>query len=343
MRVAKSVWFLAAITVVVHLICITQYGYFRDELYYLACGEHLDWGYVDQPPLIGLIAWLIRHTLGTSLFAIRILPVLAHASLVALTGAIAARLGGSRFAQLTAALCTMIAPLDLACGQFLSMNCFEPLLWMGCVYAYLAGRRWILFGTLAGIGLENKHSILFFGLAFVIGLLFSEDRRELIRPRIWIGGAIAFAIFLPNLIWEVQHNYATVELLNNIAHSHKNAPVTPWSFFAGQIILMNPITFPVWLSGVIWLMRQPRYRALGVTFIALFIEFVAMKGKIYYLGPAYPMLYAAGGIVIERALSMRWRPAVIAAIAAGGAIIAPLAIPILPVNTFIDYQQRLHL
>src|SRR5436305_626547 len=208
MRVAKSVWFLAAITVVAHLICITQYGYFRDELSYLACGEHLDFGYVDQPPLSGLIA---------------------------------------------------------------------------------------------------------------------------------------FAIFLPHLIWEVQHNYATVELLNSVAHSHKNAPVTPWSFFAGQIILMDPITFPVWLSGVIWLMRQPRYRALGVTFIALFIEFVAMKGKIYYLGPAYPMLYAAGGIVSERALSIRWRPAVIAAIAAGGAIIAPLAIPILPVNTFIDYQQRLHL
>src|SRR5205814_10511175 len=152
MRVAKSVWFLAAITVVVHLICITQYGYFRDELYYLACGEHLDFVYVDQPPLIGLIAWLVRHTLGTSLFAIRILPVLAHASLVALTGAIAARLRGSRFAQLTAALCTMTAPLYLACGHFLSTNCFEPLLRKRRVQAYLPAIPWHFFGKFHGIG-----------------------------------------------------------------------------------------------------------------------------------------------------------------------------------------------
>jgi len=334
---------LALATVVLHLICINQYGYFRDELYYLACGEHLDWGYVDQPPLIGLLAFLIRHTLGTSLFAIRIVPVLAHAGIVLLTAAIARRLGASPFAQRLAALCSMIAPLYAALGHFLSMNVFDPLLWMGCVWAYLANRRWLLFGTLAGIGLENKHAILFFGLAFVIGLLFSEDRRELIRPRIWIGGLIAFAIFLPNLIWEWRHHFATLELLNNVAHSHKNAPVTAWSFFTGQILLMNPILLPVWLAGLVWLLRQPRFRALGVTYVALFIEFVVMKGKVYYIGPAYPMLFAAGAIVVDRALAPRWRLAVVTAIVTAGALVMPLALPILPVETFIAYQKRLHL
>lgn len=341
-RVAPTVYVLAALTVVLHLVCITQYGYFRDELYYLACGEHLDWGYVDQPPLIGLIAWLVRHTLGTSLFAIRILPVLAHASLVVLTGAIARKLGASKFAQSLAALCTMLAPLYLAVGHFLSMNVFEPLFWMGCVYAYLS-KRWLTFGVLAGIGLENKHSMLFFGFAFLIGLLFSDDRRELMKPRIWIAGLIAFAIFLPNLIWEVQHHFATLELLNNIAHSHKNAPVTPLSFFTGQIVLMHPLTLPIWIAGVVWLLMQPRFRALGVTFIALFVEFVVLKGKVYYLSPAYPMLFAAGAIVVDRALALRWRPAVIGALVTGGALIAPMALPILPVETFIRYQQRLHL
>jgi len=334
---------LALATVVLHLICINQYGYFRDELYYLACGEHLDWGYVDQPPLIGLLAFLIRHTLGTSLFAIRIIPVLAHGGIVLLTAAIARRLGASPFAQRLAALCSMIAPLYAALGHFLSMNVFDPLLWMGCVWAYLANRRWLLFGTLAGIGLENKHAILFFGLAFVIGLLFSEDRRELIRPRIWIGGLIAFAIFLPNLIWEWRHHFATLELLSNIAHSHKNAPVTAWSFFTGQILLMNPILLPVWLAGLVWLIRQPRFRALGVTYVALFIEFVVMKGKVYYIGPAYPMLFAAGAIVVDRALAARWRLAVVTAIVTAGALVMPLALPILPVETFIAYQKRLHL
>jgi len=341
-RITPAVWVLAAVTVLLHVVVINQYGYFRDELYYLACGEHLDWGYVDQPPLIGLIAWLIRHTLGTSLFAIRILPAIANGALVVLTGAIARKFGASKFAQSIAALCTMIAPLYLALGHFLSMNVFEPLLWMGCVYAYLS-RRWIWFGVLAGIGLENKHSMLFFGLAFVIGLLFSDDRRELLRWPIWIGGLVAFAIFLPNLIWEVQHHFATFELLNNIAHSHKNAPVTPLSFFTGQIVLMHPLNLPIWIAGLVWLLMQPRFRALGVAFIALFIEFVVMKGKVYYIGPAYPMLFAAGAIVVDRALAPRWRPAVVGALVTGGALIAPMALPILPVETFIRYQERLHL
>jgi hypothetical protein len=349
MRIDPMVAMLAGLTLVLHVVCITQYGYFRDELYYLACGEHLDWGYVDQPPMIGLIAWLLRHTIGVSLPAIRILPAIANAALVVLTAAIARRLGASRFAQALAALCTMIAPLYLALGHFLSMNVFEPLLWMGMVSVAIAifqggsEKLWMLFGALAGVSLENKHTTLFFGLALVIGLLFSEHRRTLLRPWIWLGGLIALAIFLPNVIWEVRHHFATFELLNNIAHSHKNAPVTPLSFFTGQIVLMHPLTLPVWLAGLVWLLAQPRYRALGVMWIALFVEFVVMKGKVYYIGPSYPMLFAAGAIVIDRALAPRWRPAVVGALVVGGALIMPLALPILPVETFIAYQHKLHL
>jgi dolichyl-phosphate-mannose-protein mannosyltransferase len=348
MRIEPMVAMLAGLTLLLHLVCISQYGYFRDEMYYLACGEHLDWGYVDQPPMIGLIAWLLRRTIGVSLPAIRILPAIANAALVVLTAAIARRLGASRFAQALAALCTMIAPLYLALGHFLSMNAFEPLLWMGMVYVAIgifqggSEKLWLLFGAAAGLGLENKHTTLFFGLAFVIGLLFSEHRRTLLRPWIWLGGLIALAIFMPNVIWEIRHHFATLELLNNIAHSHKNAPVTPLSFFTGQIVLMHPLTLPVWLAGLVWLLAQPRYRALGVTWIALFVEFVVMKGKVYYIGPSYPMLFAAGAIVIDRALAPRWRPAVAGALIAGGALILPMALPILPVETFIAYQRKLH-
>src|SRR5215212_1281487 len=243
---------IAAIHLVVQLFCINQYGYFRDELYYLACSEHLDWGYVDQPPLIAVIAWMARHLFGHSLLAIRILPVLAGAALIVLAGLIARRLGGSIGAQATAAICTFIAPAYLASAHLLTMNVFEPLFWMGCVYLAIrifqggSEKLWLLFGTIAGLGLLNKHSVLFFGAAFVIGLLASDQRRVLLRPWIWLGGAIAFLIFLPNLIWEVRHDFATVELLRNIAHSSKNAPVTLSSFSAGQLLLMNPLTLPVW-------------------------------------------------------------------------------------------------
>src|ERR1044071_2587894 len=124
---------MATLTAAIHLVCINQYGVFRDELYYLACGEHLDWGYVDQPPLVAVYAWIARH-LGHSLLAVRILPVLAAAALVALTGAMARRLGGGLFAQFLACLTALVAPIYIALGHYLSMNIFEPLFWMGMAY-----------------------------------------------------------------------------------------------------------------------------------------------------------------------------------------------------------------
>ncbi|HVR38478.1 MAG TPA: glycosyltransferase family 39 protein [Thermoanaerobaculia bacterium] len=351
MRKNVHLYAIAAAAVAIHVACITQYGIFRDELYYLACGEHLDWGYVDQPPLIALIAWTVRHLFADSLAGIRILAVLAHGALVILTGLLARRLGGSRFAETLAATCALIAPVTIATTHFLSMNAFEPLFWMGMVYVALtifngaSEKRWMLFGAIAGLSLENKHTTLFFGFAFVIGLLLSEHRRTFLRPWIWIGGVIAVLLFLPNLIWEVRHDFATIELLQIIARSSKNTPVTPLSFFSGQILLMHPLTLPIWIIGIVWLLRTPRYRALGWCFIALFTLFVVMKGKVYYLSPAYPMLFAAGGIAIERwTASLRWvRVAVIVLLVIGGAIIAPLALPILPVETYIVYQRNLHL
>jgi len=344
---------IAAIHLVVQLFCINQYGYFRDELYYLACSEHLDWGYVDQPPLIAIITWIARHLFGDSLLGLRILPVLAGTALIVLTAMIARRLGASPAAQTVAAICTAVAPGYLAGAHLLTMNVFEPLFWMGCVYvaipelqAWSRGsepsqpRRWLLFGAIAGLGLQNKHSMLFFGAAFTVGLLLSEHRRMLLRPWIWLGGALALLIFLPNLIWEIRHDFATVELLRIIARSGKNAPVTLWSFFTGQAILMNPLSLPVWLFGLWWLLRNRAYRPLGICYLALFALFVVLKGKIYYLGPVYPMLFAAGATFMERWPSGRrlYVPAIVVA----GAVLAPLAIPILPVDTFIAYQRALH-
>jgi hypothetical protein len=323
---------IAAISVAVQLFCIKQYGYFRDELYYLACSEHLDWGYVDQPPLIAVVAWTARHLFGDSLLAIRILPVLAGAALIVLTGLLARRLGGSVGAQAVAAICALVAPIYLAGAHLLTMNVFEPLFWMACIFVAV-----VIF---QGLSLQNKHSTLFFGLAFVVGLLLTEHRRVFLRPWIWLGGAMAFLIFLPNLIWEVRYDFATIELLRNIARSTKNAPVTLTSFVAGQITLMNPLTLPVWLAGLVWLLRNRTYRALGICYLALFAEFVILKGKIYYLSPIYPLLFAAGAVCVDA-----WRPAKAYAvvIAIAGAILAPLAIPILPVQTFIKYQRALHL
>ena len=176
------VLYVASAVLLLQLATANRYGYFGDEMYHMACGEHLQWGYVDQPPLIALIAWLTRHIFGTSVFAIRIIPAFASFALVWLTGLLARELGGGRFAQGLAALCSACAGVYLVLGHLFTMNAFEPLLWMGCAYVVIrivkTGNQkfWLWFGLLAGIGLENKYSMAVFGFAVVVGLLLTRER-----------------------------------------------------------------------------------------------------------------------------------------------------------------------
>jgi 4-amino-4-deoxy-L-arabinose transferase-like glycosyltransferase len=163
------VWYIAGSVTLLQLLTANRYGYFGDEFYHMACGEHVAWGYVDQPPLIALFAWLTRHFFGTSLFSIRFLPALAGLLTVWLTGRIARELGGGRFAQGLAALCSACAGVYLILGHLFTMNVFEALFWMGCAYVVISiiktenQKLWLWFGLLAGIGLENKYSMAVFG------------------------------------------------------------------------------------------------------------------------------------------------------------------------------------
>ncbi len=346
--------FLALVKLSLHLWANQGYGYFRDELYYIACGEHLDWGYVDQPPLIAVVAKLSRLLLGDSLSAVRFFPAVAGALLVLLTGLIVRELGGGRFAQALAAISVLIAPFYLGIGNFLSMNAFEPLFWMGCAYVLILvlktgnPRLWLWFGLLAGIGLLNKHSMLFFGFGVVVGLLLTPQRKVFLNRWIWIAGLVALAVFLPNLIWQIRHDWPTLELLNNVKNSTKNVALSPMDFFLQQILLLHPLSFPLWMAGVgfYFFTREGKpYRVLGWTYLVMFVAFVFLKGKVYYLAPAYPMLLAAGALVTEKVIgrsSHGWlKPAVVTVLIIGGILLAPFGLPVLPVETFLHYQRAI--
>ena len=247
---------IAAAKLLVYFYTGRHYGHFVDELYYLACSRHLDWGYVDQPPLIALVTWLWRSMFGQSLAAIRLLPALAGVAEVVLTALIARELGGKRFAQALAALATLVAPGILGGDGLLTMNAFEPLFWMGCAYLLIRliktenEKLWIWFGVLAGFGLENKYSMLIFGAGLVLGLLLTPQRRLLASRWLWVGGAIAFLIFLPNLLWNIQHHFPFLELQANIRASGRDVPLGPVAFFVQEILLMLPLTLPIWLGGI---------------------------------------------------------------------------------------------
>jgi hypothetical protein len=337
----------------VHLTTNGRYGYFRDELYYIACGRHLAFGYVDQPPFSILLLRLSELLLGSSLFAIRFLPALAGAATIAITGLIAHELGGRAWAVALACAASLCALFNLAVGNFFSMNAFEPLLWMGCVYLLAriinggSPSLWLWFGVLAGIGLENKHSTAFFAAAICMGLLLTPTRRHFTAKWIWLGGVVAFAIASPNLVWQARHHWPTYELLTNISHSNKNVALSPGQFIVQQVVFMNPGTLPLWVAGLCWLFVSSdgrRYMTLGITYIVLLATFIIMHGKSYYLAPVYPMLFAAGGVAVDRIFAnrLRWvRLGLLVVILASGAVLAPLVIPILPPAKLVAYMRAI--
>ena len=347
---------VAAIKLLLHLYGGRHYGHFADELYYLACADHLAWGYVDQPPLIALVAKIARGLLGDSLAAIRLFPALAAAGKVLLTGLMARELGGKRFAQGLAALCALAAPGFLALDNILSMNVFEPLFWMGCAWVVIRmvrtgdTRLWLWFGLLAGIGLENKHSMLIFGFGIMAGLLLTPQRRLLRTKWLWIGGLVAFLIFLPNLLWNIQHHFPFLELQANIRRSGRNVGLTPVAFLGQEILAMLPMSAPVWVAGLwyFFFRREGKpFRALGWAWLAAAALILALNPRIYYLFPAFPLLFAGGSVLWERWLAgarVQWvKPAYVALIVLMAAVLAPTMVPLLPVDTYIRYSIATHL
>jgi Dolichyl-phosphate-mannose-protein mannosyltransferase len=362
---------LCSVKLLLHIFTSVQrYGYFRDELYYLDMARHLDWGYVDAAPLIAVYAKIALWMGGShgSLAALRIIPALAGTALIALTMLIARELGGGRYAQFLAGLCVLLSPAVLVMDNFLSMNAFEPLYWMGCMWMVARilrtgdSRLWLWFGVLAGLGLENKHSTLSFGFAVTVALLLTQHRREFAKPWIWIACAIALALFLPNIIWQIRHHWPTIEDLENVRRSGKNVVLGPIAFVKQQILALQPILLPVWLAGLVWFLRSRRWRVLGLTFVVFFVLMEVAHGKDYYVFPIYPLLFAGGGVVIEKAIEM-WlssrtafvrtafvrtafvrtttRAAVAAVIVLGSLPLLPMMIWMLPPERLLAYQNAI--
>ena len=344
---------LPAGTLLFYLLTARGYGYFRDELYYLACAQHLGFGYVDQPPLVAVITAAARTLFGTSLLAIRLLPGVAGAVTVWLAARMARRLGGGGFARVTAAAATMVAPIHLSLFGILSMNAYDVLVWAACwlILACLLGggdpRLWLAFGAVAGLGLENKINVLFLGFGVTAGLLIGGPRQVFRRRWIWLGGAVALLLFLPHLLWQLFHGWPTLEFMAN-ARREKMTPLSPWAFLREQFLMAGPGALPLWVSGLLFCLgarRARAYRALGWAYAAMLVLMIVQRCKAYYLAPAYTILFAGGGVAVEAWTSQRGgialRAAVLALAVASGLLTAPLAKPLLPEDTYVRYAARL--
>jgi hypothetical protein len=348
------VWLaLGGLALVPHALADPAYGYFRDELYYLACARHLAWGYVDHPPLSIFVLALVRATAGESLLAIRALPALLGGAAVVVTCWLAREFGGRPWAQLLAGAATLSAPIFLAQSDYYSLNSLDLLLWplLLAVLVRLArtdnARLWLPFGVVAGLVLLNKWTGLVLLAAIGVGVVLSPLRRHLRRGRFYLGAGIAVALISPNVIWQVHHGWPTVEFIAN-AKTLKMVSASPLEFVAGQILLLNPLASPLWLSGLFFLLLSRRlrpFRFLGLTYLALVLQFLITGGKSYYSAPIYPILLAAGGVAFEAWFAApRWRwvnPLAVMLMAASGVALLPLAVPVLSPPTLARYTAWL--
>ncbi len=337
---------LAAVSFVGHMLAAGNYGYFRDELYYLADGQHLQAGYVDQPMLMGLLSALTNLIAHDNLVAIHVIPALCAAGIVFVTGLIARDLGGGRFTQVLAAMAALFAVVFMATGSIYSMDVIDELCWAVGTLVLVRllrddrPRLWPVFGLVAGIALTAKLTMLFFGFALTVALLLVPERRYFRTRWLWLGGAIAFAFLVPYLIWNALNGFPTWQFW----HHYGGVGNSPLGFFAFQFLLLNPLAVPLAVAGLVFYFRREnrRYRVLGWTFIILYAVFTLGTFKPYFLPPIYPLLFAPGALTFERFFQRRPRvawlaPAYAGALALVGLLLAPIAMPILPPAAFVTH------
>jgi 4-amino-4-deoxy-L-arabinose transferase-like glycosyltransferase len=345
----------AALALLFHLPVLGRYGWFRDELYYVACSRHLAWGYVDHPPLsIGLLAaW--RFLFGDALAVMRLVPALAHALTVLVVGRIAQDLGGGRFAVTLACLAAVLAPGLLGTSSIYSMNALDLLLWTLAIWALVRALEgggpvaWMALGLALGLGLLDKLSVLWLGAGLLVGLLATRRRYWLVTPWPWLAGALALAVFTPHLAWQVAHGWPTLEFMRN-ATLHKMARTYPAEFLGAQLFMTGPIGAVMGLAGLAWCLfgqRGRAWRALAVAWlVVLGILLAGPAARAGYLIASYGLLFATGGVALERLshgpARRRARPALIALVVLLDLPLLPLALPVLSVPDFVAYARRLH-
>jgi 4-amino-4-deoxy-L-arabinose transferase-like glycosyltransferase len=344
-------WFLAFVKLMLHFLTNGQYGYDGDELYYLAAGDRLAWGYTEFPPVVAIAAHISRSLMGDSLFAIRFFPAIAGALLVVLTGLMARELGGGRFAQYLAALSVVIAPYFLVIHTILTVNSFEALIWTLCAYLILLSQNyhqpklWLLIGVVIGFGLLNKFSIVFFAFSVIVGLWLTQ-RQVFSKKWIWLGGMIAIALVMPTLIWQVQHGLPFLEHQQAAnLYSKKPFPEAIVALLVQSTLMMHPFAAPIWLAGLFFYLKAKNgkpYRLFGWIFVITYGLFVLIQGKSYYVGPLYPMLFAGGAVMIEHWIGRRrrFKPVISGVLVVSTvAIMIPMTLPVLPMETLLRFSS----
>jgi hypothetical protein len=328
MRNAK--W-IAAAAFAVHMAFSLRYGFFRDELYFIACGRHFAFGYADQPPIVPWFAAL-SQAFGQHLWAIRLIPSLAHAATIVAVAALA-ELYEER-AAVPAALLAALAPMYWGLHTVFNTTCFDPLLWT--LFAYcVATDRWVWAGVIAGVDMEIKYAFPFFAVPLFLG---AHGKQKLLLKSALIAAVIA----APSVIWQWQHGFPFLTLTRMAADKNEYTP--PISFLINQVMVMNPLLFPLWFAGLIYGLVTPRARFLAIAFLGVLVEMIALHGKDYYTAPAYGLVFALGGAAVAKWLHSGAAKALwFSAAGALTAIVMPTSLPVIDPPDLPGYLAKMHL
>jgi dolichyl-phosphate-mannose-protein mannosyltransferase len=343
---------LPLVKLVVHLAVGSGYGYHGDELYYLVCADHLDWGYVDHPPFSIFVLALTRLIAGSSVQAIRVVPALAGALTVLFVGLMVRELEGGPFAMALAMVSAITAPAYLSLDQYFSMNALDILFWSVSAWIMLrilrggSDRLWILLGVVMGVGLLNKISVLWLGGGLAVGLLLTPQRTLLATRGPWLAAALALVLGSPYAVWQTTHGFATVRV--RISTTENKLHAGPLSFLDGQVEGMLRVAAPVWIAGLVFYLFLPAgrgRRVLGWAWVAVLLLLAFSRAsRVYYGAASFSWLLAGGGVAIESWLKKWWgRLAIVgytAAIVLYGIRAAPVVLPILPQQTIAAFSLR---
>ncbi len=348
-EIDRLAWSLAAAAFVLHAAFANRYDIFRDELYFIVCGRHPAFGYVDQPPLVPLISAAL-YALGHQTWLPRLPCVIAAAVLPWLAVKFTRLAGGGNGAAIAAGLASVIAPMLMALPSVFNTTVFEPVAWTAISYllvrAVLHEDRGALIwcGVIAGLALEAKYSGLLWLGSLTLGLLLTAERRLFLKRNLWLGAAIAVAIALPSIVWQATHHWPFLELMQ--AAGDKNTRFPPSVFLLNQAKVMNPLLAPLWLAGIFAPFVIPALRPLRFLSIAFVIALaltIIAHGKDYYMAAAYPSMFVLGAVALEHFVRSAWARGIYLSLAGALSLIAaPLTLPILPPAMLIDYMKAIH-
>lgn len=344
---------IACLQALVHLLTNSRYGFHRDELQFLSDARHLDWGFVAYPPLTPLLEHIGLAVFGLSLVGLRLFSVIAQATAIVVTGLMARELGGGRWAQITAAFAVALSPLPLFSGTEFQYTSFDFLWWVLIAYFTIRllksgnPRWWLAIGAIVGLGLQTKYAIVFLIAGILGGMALSSARRYAKSPWFWAGIALALLIFLPNFLWLVHHDFISYRFLEHI-HKRDVGEGRAEGFLKDQVLIcINVFAAPLALAGLIFLLRDRRYRMLGWMYLIPFVLFFFGKGRGYYVSGAYPMLLAMGAAGCARLLTYipRWACRTIASVfftglAFCGAYICAVIVPLQSAGALRDFALK---